>query len=88
VYIFTHATWWKNLCGGALVTRASGAGRYRAGRAGGRGPAGHRCPAGRTPAKVPGDAGFYQVTFDRQGIPRTEEVEKAVQTVVMGLCTA
>jgi hypothetical protein len=33
--------------------------------------------------KVPGDARFYGVTFDDHGNPRAEEVEKAVQTVVM-----
>jgi hypothetical protein len=33
--------------------------------------------------KVPFDARFYGVTFDEHGNPRAEEVEKAVQTVVM-----
>jgi len=32
---------------------------------------------------VPSDAKYYGVTFDERGNLRTEEVEKAVQTVVM-----
>ena len=32
---------------------------------------------------VPSDAKYYSVTFDENGDPRTDEVEKAVQTVVM-----
>ena len=33
--------------------------------------------------EVPSDARWYGVTFDDHGNPRAEEVEKAVQTVVM-----
>jgi hypothetical protein len=33
--------------------------------------------------KVPSDARFYGVTFDDHGNPKADEVEKAVQTVVM-----
>ena len=33
--------------------------------------------------KVPSDARYYGVTFDDHKDPRAEEVEKAVQTVVM-----
>ncbi|MEA4907418.1 MAG: nitroreductase family deazaflavin-dependent oxidoreductase [Chloroflexi bacterium] len=84
VYIFTHATWWKNLCGGAPVTLRI-RGREIQGLAE---PVDGDQPviAARLAAHlrmVPGDAGFYQVTFDRQGNLRAEEVEKAVQTVVM-----
>jgi hypothetical protein len=32
---------------------------------------------------VPSDAKYYGVTFDDHGDPRAEEVEQAVQTVVM-----
>jgi hypothetical protein len=32
---------------------------------------------------VPSDAKYYSVTFDDNGNPKAEEVEKAVQTVVM-----
>ena len=84
VYIFTHANWWKNLCGGAPVTL------YIKGR---------ECKGIAKPIaddksaiatwlaahlrNVPSDAKYYSVTFDEQGNPNTEEVEKAVQTVVM-----
>ncbi len=33
--------------------------------------------------QVPSDARYYGVTFDANGAPRAEEVDKAVQTVVM-----
>jgi deazaflavin-dependent oxidoreductase (nitroreductase family) len=84
VTIFTHADWWKNLRGDAQVTL-----RIRGQEFQGRpepvaenkqaiaaGLAAHL-------RKVPSDARYYSVTFDDQGNPRLEEVEKAVQTVVM-----
>lgn len=84
VTIFTHATWWKNLRSGSPVTL-----RLR-----GREIQGLAEPvaedkqaiAARLAAhlrKVPSDARYYGVTFDEQGNPRTEEVAKAVETVVM-----
>jgi deazaflavin-dependent oxidoreductase (nitroreductase family) len=84
VYVFTHATWWKNLRSGTPVTL-----RLR-----GREVRGLAEPvaedkqaiAARLIAhlrKVPSDAGFYGVTFDDHRNPRAEEVEKAAQTVVM-----
>jgi hypothetical protein len=33
--------------------------------------------------KVPSDARYYGVTFDDSGSPRADEVEEAVQSVVM-----
>ena len=84
VYIFTHADWWKNLRSGAPVTLRI-RGREFQGlaepvvedkQAVAAGLAAHL-------KKVPSDAKFYQVTFDDHSIPRTEEVEKAAQTVVM-----
>ena len=84
VYIFTHANWWKNLCGGAPVTLRI-QGREFQGLA--EPIAEDKCAvaAGLTVhlRKVPSDARFYGVTFDDHGNPRAEEVEKAVQTVVM-----
>jgi deazaflavin-dependent oxidoreductase (nitroreductase family) len=84
VYIFTHATWWKNLTGGAPVTLRI-RGREFQGLA--EPIAEDKCTvaAGLTAhlRKVPFDAGFYGVTFDKHGNPRAEEVQKAVQTVVM-----
>lgn len=83
VNIFTHAVWWKNLRSGTPVTL-----RLR-----GREFQGLAVPvedkqaiaAGLTAhlRKVPGDSRFYSVTFDDHRNPRAEEVEKAVQTVVM-----
>ncbi len=84
VTIFTHADWWKNLRGGAAVTLRI-RGRELQGlaepvaedkRAIAAGLAAHL-------RKVPSDARYYGVTFDESGNPRSEEVEKAVQTVVM-----
>lgn len=84
VYIFTHAKWWKNLCNCTAVTL-----RLR-----GRDIPGVPKPvvedkgaiAARLTAhlqRVPSDARYYDVTFDENGNPNAEEVEKAVQTVVM-----
>ena len=84
ISIFTHATWWKNLVGGAPVTL-----RIR-----GRELQGLAEPVAEDKQaiavglmahlrKVPFDARFYGITFDDHGNPRAEEVEKAVQTVVM-----
>ena len=84
VYIFTHANWWKNLCDCKSVTL-----RLR-----GREVRGAPEPvvedknaiATKLTAhlrRVPTDAQYYAVTFDDRGNPKAEEVEKAVQTVVM-----
>jgi deazaflavin-dependent oxidoreductase (nitroreductase family) len=84
VSIFTHAAWWKNLRSGAPVTlhiqgqEFQGLAETVAGdkQAIATGLAAHL-------RKVPDDARWYGVTFDDSGNPRGEEVEKAVQTVVM-----
>ena len=84
IYVFTHATWWKNLVGGAPVTL-----RIR-----GREFQGLAEPVAEDKQtiadglaahlqKVPFDARFYGVTFDEHGNPRAEEVQKAALTVVM-----
>ena len=84
VAIFTHASWWKNLRGGAPVTLRI-QGRDLQGlpepvaedkQAVAAGLAAHL-------RKVPSDAPYYGVTFDDQKNPRSEEVEKAAQSVVM-----
>jgi len=84
VYIFTHATWWKNLIGGAPVTLCI-RGREFQGLAEPVVEDKQAIAAGLTAhlRKVPTDARYYGVTFDDHGNPRVEEVEKAVQTVVM-----
>lgn len=84
VYIFTHAGWWKNVNNGAPV-RLRIRGRELQGV--GETVAGDKqaVAAGLTDhlRNVPGDAKYYGVTFDDHGNPRAEEVEKAVQSVVM-----
>lgn len=84
VYAFTHASWWKNLRGGAPVTL-----RLR----------GHDFDGFAEPVaenkeavaagllahlkKVPGDAKYYDVTLDPIDGPRAEDVAIAAQNTVM-----
>ena len=84
VYIFTHANWWKNLRGGAPVTLRI-RGLELQGLAEPVAEDKRAVAAGLTEhlRKVSSDARYYGVTFDDHGNPRAEEVEKAVQTVVM-----
>jgi len=84
VTIFTHANWWKNLRGGAPVTLRI-QGRELQGLAEPIAEDKQAVAAGMMAhlRKVPSDAKYYGVTFDEQGNPRAEEVEKAVQSVVM-----
>ena len=84
VSIFTHAAWWKNLRSNTPVTLRI-QGREIQGLAE---PVAEDKQAIATGLaahlrKVPSDARYYGVTFDIQGNPKTEKVEKAVQTVVM-----
>ena len=84
VTIFTHATWWKNLGSKSMVTVRI-RGRVYQGLAE---PivADKQMIANKLAAhlrKVRSDAGFYEVTYDEQGNPRMDDVQKAVQTVVM-----
>jgi len=84
VYVFTHADWWKNLRSGAPVTLRI-RGRDLQGLPEPIAEDKQAVAAGLTAhlRKVPSDARYYGVTFDDSGSPRAEEVEKAVQTVVM-----
>lgn len=84
VTIFTHATWWRNLRGEAPVTLRI-RGRELQGVAEPVAEDKQAVAAGLAAhlQKVPSDARFYGVTFDDQGNPNAEEVEKAAQTVVM-----
>ncbi len=84
VTIFTHATWWKNLRSGAPVTLRI-RGQELQGLAEPVAEDNQAVAAGLMAhlRKVPSDARFYGVTFDDHKNPRAEEVEKAVQTVVM-----
>jgi len=74
VVIFTHANWWKNLRNDAPVT-VHIRGRDLQGLA--------QPIAEDKEAVVRSDAKYYAVTFDDQGNPRSEEVEKAAQAAVM-----
>jgi hypothetical protein len=82
--IFTHASWWKNLAptGSPVTLRLRG--REVQGIAE---PVGDRLAVaaelGEHLRSVHSDARYYGVTFDENGIPNAEEVERAVQTVTM-----
>ena len=83
VYVFTHASWWKNLRGGAPVTL-----RLRGQDVLGLAEAVDEKSAvaaglAQHLRKVPSDGKYYGVTFDEGGNPRAEQVEKAAQTAVM-----
>ena len=84
VNIFTHANWWKNLRGGAPVTLRI-RGRQLQGMAEPIADDKQAIAAALTAhlQKSSYDARFYDVTIDGQGNPRPEDVEKAVETVVM-----
>jgi deazaflavin-dependent oxidoreductase (nitroreductase family) len=84
VYVFTHAAWWKNLCNGRPVTLRI-QGREFQGLAEPVAEDKQAVAAGLSAhlRKVPSDARYYGVTFDDHKNPNTEEVEQAVQTVVM-----
>lgn len=84
VCIFTHAKWWANLAGGAPVTLRL-CGQDVPGTA--EAVVGDKQAIAVELAahlkQSPFDAKFYEVTFDDQGNPVREEVERAVETVVM-----
>jgi len=84
VYIFTHAAWWKNLRGDMPVTLRIRGQEFN-GLAEPVAEDKQTIAAGLMAhlRKVTSDARYYGVTFDDHGNPRPEEVEKAVQTVVM-----
>jgi deazaflavin-dependent oxidoreductase (nitroreductase family) len=84
VYVFTHAVWWKNLRRDTPVTL-----RIR-----GREFQGLPEPVAEDKQavaaglmahlrKVPSDARYYGVTFDDHRNPKADQIEQAVQTVVM-----
>jgi deazaflavin-dependent oxidoreductase (nitroreductase family) len=86
VYVFTHATWWRNLRRGTptpVTLRLRG--REVRGLAEPVAEDKQAVTAGLIAhlRKVPFDAKFYGVTYDDHGNPRAEEAEKAAQTVVM-----
>ena len=84
VSIFTHATWWKNVIGGAPVTLYL-RGREMPGVADAVTDDKQAIAAGLAEhlRRVRSDAKYYGVTFDNAGNPNAAQVEQAVQTVVM-----
>jgi deazaflavin-dependent oxidoreductase (nitroreductase family) len=84
VVVFTHADWWKNLRVDVPVMLHI-RGRELQGLAEPIVEDKQAVAAGLAEhlRKVRSDAKYYSVTFDDQGNPRSEEVEKAAQTVVM-----
>jgi len=84
VTIFTHANWWKNLCGSGPVSLRI-RGKDLRGIAETIDSDKQAIAVGLTEhlQRVPSDARYYGVTLDSQGRPNTTEVLRAVQTVVM-----
>ncbi len=84
VVIFTHANWWKNLRTDAPVSLRI-RGRDWQGLAEPIAEDKQTVAAGLAEhlRKVRGDAKYYGVTYDADGNPRSEEVEKAAQSAVM-----
>jgi deazaflavin-dependent oxidoreductase (nitroreductase family) len=84
VYVFTHAAWWKNLRSDSPVTLRL-RGQELRGLAEPVAGDKQAIAAGLTEhlRKVPSDARYYHVTLDERGNPKAEEVQQAVQTVVM-----
>ena len=84
VTILTHANWWKNLCGGAPVSLRL-RGRELQGMAELVVEDKEAVAAALTThlRQSTFDAKFYDVAIDEHGNPIAEDVERAVQTVVM-----
>ncbi len=84
VYLFTHATWWKNLRRDTPVTLRI-RGREFQGLPEPIAEDKQAVAAGLIAhlRKVPSDATFYGVTFDEQKNPKADQVEQAAQSVVM-----
>jgi len=84
VMIFSHAEWWRNLCGGSPVTLRL-RGRSVEGTAEVVADDKRAVAAGLLThlSKVRSDARYYGVTFDEQGHPKAIDAEAAAQNVVM-----
>lgn len=84
VYIFSHNKWWKNLEGGAPVSlRIRGQDLQGLAEPVSRDKQAIAAGLSAHLRKVPSDARYYDVTFDENGEPRQDEVERAAQSVVM-----
>jgi deazaflavin-dependent oxidoreductase (nitroreductase family) len=84
VAIFTHANWWKNLRSDTPITLRVRGRDYRViAEAVAEDKSAIAEVLAEHLTKSHFDAKFYNVTYDEQGNPKPEEVEKAVETVVM-----
>jgi len=84
VHVFTHAKWWKNLCGEAPVSvRIRGRELQGLAEAVAEDKQAVAAGLGAHLRKVQSDARFYGVTLDEQGNPNAQQVEQAAQSVVM-----
>ena len=84
VVIFTHADWWKNLRNDAPVSlRIRGVELQGLAEPIAEDKQAVAAGLAEHLRKVQSDAKYYGVTFDAEGNPRSEEIEKAAQLAVM-----
>ncbi len=84
VVIFTHAAWWKNLAGGKPVSlRLRGRERRGLAQVMVEDKPAIAARLGEHLRKVPTDARYYDVTIEKNGEPRMDELERGARTVVM-----
>lgn len=84
VIIFTHADWWKNLSNHAPVTlQLRGKAVRGFAETVSKDKSAIAAGLSRHLQVVRSDARYYGVTFDEQGLPRVEEIEKAASSAVM-----
>ncbi len=84
VVIFTHADWWKNLRGDASVSlRIRGVELQGVAEPIAEDKQAVAAGLAEHLRKVQSDAKYYGVTYDGDGNPRSDEVEKAAQSAVM-----
>ncbi|MCE1252102.1 MAG: nitroreductase/quinone reductase family protein [Anaerolineae bacterium] len=84
VFIFTHARWWKNLCSNTPVCLRL-RGRNVQGLAKAEAEDKQKIAACLSAhlRQVRSDAAWYAVKFNKNGEPESEDVQKAVLSVVM-----
>ena len=84
VIIFTHANWWKNLCGGVPVQlRMKGKNRQGVAEPIVEDKTAIASELTAHLMQSPFEAKFYNVTFDDQNQPIPSDVDDAVKTVAM-----
>lgn len=83
VTIFTHGEWYKNLVGAPVTLRIRGKDYTGQAEVTENNKAVMAASLAEHLKMVRSDAQYYSVTFDEAGEPRREEIEKAVENVVM-----